>query len=78
MSLDSRKHRRHATRLIPDRAAFQRHSIYEIFGELDGVFAISGFDNFAENIITMTAVDYLVVPNHRSQRPRRLHRSKLV
>lgn len=35
----------------------------EIFGELDGVYAVSGFDNFAENEITIGADDYLVFQN---------------
>jgi hypothetical protein len=35
----------------------------EIFGELDGVYAVTGFDNFAENVITIDAVDYLIFQN---------------
>lgn len=35
----------------------------ELFGELDGVFAVSGFDNFAENIVTISGDAHLVVPN---------------
>lgn len=34
-----------------------------IFGELDGVFFITGFNNAAENIHTIGGKDYLVVPN---------------
>jgi hypothetical protein len=35
----------------------------QVFGELDGCFYVSGFNNAAENIITIDAVDYLVVQN---------------
>ena len=38
-----------------------------VFGELDGVYHISGFNNAVENIITIDLVDYLVVQNiHRT------------
>lgn len=32
-----------------------------VFGELDGVFHVSGFNNASENIISLEGVDYLVV-----------------
>jgi hypothetical protein len=32
-------------------------------GALEGVYRVSGFSNSAENIVTVDAVDYLVVPN---------------
>ena len=35
----------------------------QIFGELDGVYFVSGYGNAAENIITIDTVDYLVVQN---------------
>lgn len=34
-----------------------------IFGEIEGVFAVSGFSNAAENVITISGTDYLVVPS---------------
>ena len=32
-----------------------------VFGELDGVFAITGFDNTVENTLTIGGVDYVVI-----------------
>jgi len=34
-----------------------------VFGELDGLFHVSGFSNAVENIVTVGADDYLVVQN---------------
>lgn len=34
-----------------------------IFGELDGIYHVSGFNNAAENLITVGGVDHLVVQN---------------
>lgn len=34
-----------------------------IYGHLDGVYRVSGFGNSAENIITVSGVNYLVVPD---------------
>ena len=34
-----------------------------VFGEFDGVYHVSGFGNTAENIITISGTDYIVVPN---------------
>ena len=39
------------------------HPSKNIFGELDGVYHISGFSNAAENIVTIAGVDHLVVQN---------------
>ena len=36
---------------------------HDLFGELDGVFHVSGFHNAAENRITVNGVDHLVVQN---------------
>jgi len=36
---------------------------YNIFGELDGVYHVSGFNNAAENLITVGGVNHLVVQN---------------
>jgi hypothetical protein len=36
---------------------------YNRLGELDGIYHISGFGQAAENIVTIDAVDYLIVPN---------------
>ena len=39
----------------------------DIFGELEGVFHVSGHNNAAENIVTVDAVDHLVIQNaHRT------------
>ena len=35
----------------------------EVLGELDGIFALTGFNNAAENVVTVGAVDHLVVQN---------------
>lgn len=35
----------------------------DIFGELDGVFAVSGFSAASEDVITVEGIDYLVVQN---------------
>lgn len=35
----------------------------ELYGELDGAFAVTGFSNAAENIIQIGGVDHLVVQN---------------
>lgn len=41
----------------------------DIWGELDGAFAVSGFNNAAENIIEIGSDEYLVVQNmHRTAR----------
>jgi hypothetical protein len=34
-----------------------------MYGEIEGVYQISGYSNAAENIVTISAVNYLVVPN---------------
>lgn len=34
-----------------------------LYGFLDGVYFISGFNNAAENTVSIASVDYLVVPN---------------
>ena len=40
---------------------------HDLFGELDGCYHISGFNNAVENIITVDGVDHLVVQNvHRT------------
>lgn len=40
-----------------------------VYGELDGCYYVSGYNNAAENIITVDGVDHLVVQNiHRTQR----------
>lgn len=36
---------------------------HALFGEIEGVFAVSGFANAAENLINISGVDYLVVPS---------------
>ena len=36
---------------------------HNVFGELDGCFAVSGHDNAAENIVTSDGFDHLVVQN---------------
>lgn len=36
---------------------------HDLFGELDGCFWVSGFNNAAENLITVGGVDHLVVQN---------------
>ncbi len=48
--------------LTPVIVNFTSPSKY-VFGELDGIFHVSGFSNAAENIITIGADDYLVVQN---------------
>lgn len=41
----------------------------DIYGELDGAFAVSGFNNATENIVEIGADEYLVVQNmHRTTR----------
>jgi hypothetical protein len=41
----------------------------DTYGELDGVFAISGFNNASENLVEIGSDDYLVVQNmHRTER----------
>lgn len=41
----------------------------DIYGELDGAFAMSGFNNASENTITIDGLQYLVVQNmHRTAR----------
>jgi hypothetical protein len=41
----------------------------DVYGELDGVYAVTGFGSAAENLIEIDGVDYLVVQNvHRTQR----------
>uniref|UniRef100_A0A6M3L1J2 Putative tail protein n=1 Tax=viral metagenome TaxID=1070528 RepID=A0A6M3L1J2_9ZZZZ len=44
---------------IYDNASAQ----YNIFGELDGVYFITGYQNGAENIVSVSGQDYLVVQN---------------
>jgi hypothetical protein len=34
-----------------------------VLGEMDGVFAIPGFNNSSENVVTVSSVDYVVVQN---------------
>lgn len=42
----------------------------EIYGEIDGAYAVSGFNNASENTVTIAAVPHLVVQNmHRTARP---------
>ena len=36
---------------------------HDLFGELEGVYHVSGFNNAAENLITVGGVDHLVVQN---------------
>lgn len=36
-------------------------TVGNVYGELDGVYHISGFGNSAENIVTIDSIDYLVV-----------------
>jgi len=41
----------------------------DIYGELDGAFAVSGFNNASENVVEIGGDDYLVVQNmHRTAR----------
>ncbi len=41
----------------------------QVFGELDGCYWVSGYNNAAENIVTIGGVDHLVVQNiHRTNR----------
>lgn len=41
----------------------------EIYGDLDGAFAVSGFNNASENTVTVDGVQHLVVQNlHRTSR----------
>lgn len=41
----------------------------DIYGELDGAFAVSGFNNASENTVTIDGLQYLVVQNmHRTAR----------
>src|SRR6185436_60021 len=41
----------------------------DIWGDLDGAFAVTGFNNASENIVRIGATDYLVVQNlHRTAR----------
>ena len=42
---------------------FNSATDHDLFGELDGIFHISGFNNAAENRITVEDVEYLVVQN---------------
>ena len=40
---------------------------HDLFGELDGCYHISGFNNAVENVITVDGIDHLVVQNvHRT------------
>ncbi len=48
--------------LTPVTVNFTSPSRY-VFGEVDGVFHVSGFSNAVENIVTIGADDYLVVQN---------------
>lgn len=34
-----------------------------VYGELDGIFAVTGFNNGAENIVTAGGVDHFICPN---------------
>jgi hypothetical protein len=44
-------------------AQWQSGSDHDLFGELDGVYQVSGFNNAAENLIKVNGVDHLVVQN---------------
>jgi hypothetical protein len=43
--------------------------VSDTFGEIDGVYAVSGFNNASENTVTIDGIPYLVVQNlHRTAR----------